>query len=71
MITYIMNKDNNKMCEVFDITYDNAGYPHFLIYKDGQWIRMSAKHFRPCTGEDWEKEIGDAKTTLQFSTYDC
>lgn len=33
--------------KVFDITYDTAGYPNFLIYKDGQWIRISAKHFEP------------------------
>ena len=33
--------------EVFDITYDNVGYPRFLIYKDGQWIRRSAKYFKP------------------------
>ena len=66
----IVNKDNNKVYDIFDVTYDKAGYPRFLIYKDGQWIRMSAKHFRPYTVEDWEKEIGEAKTTLQFATYD-
>lgn len=66
-----INKDNNKKYEVYDITYDKAGYPHFLIYKDGQWIRMSAKHFRPYTVEDWKKEMGEAKTTLQFTNYDC
>lgn len=43
----VVNKNNDKKYEVYDITYDNAGYPHFLIYKDGQWVRMSAKHFRP------------------------
>ena len=43
-------RDKNSRCnvyEVFDIAYDNAGYPHFLIYKDGQWLRVSAKHFEP------------------------
>lgn len=45
----IVNKDNNKVYDIFDVTYDKAGYPRFLIYKDGQWIRMSAKHFRPYT----------------------
>lgn len=44
----VINKDNNKSYKVYDITYDKAGYPHFLIYKDGQWVRISAKHFRPC-----------------------
>ena len=57
MITYIMNKDNDKMCEVFDITYDKNGYPRFLVYKDGQWIRMSAKHFAPVS---WIGPTGDA-----------
>lgn len=33
--------------DVYDVTYDKSGYPHFLIYKDGQWIRKSAKHFKP------------------------
>lgn len=43
----VINKDTGKMYEVYDITYDKAGYPHFLIYKDNQWVRMSAKHFKP------------------------
>lgn len=34
-------------CEVYDITYDSNGYPHFLIYEDGQWLRKSAKNFIP------------------------
>ena len=33
--------------KIYDITYDNTGYPQFLIYRDGQWVRMSAKHFTP------------------------
>lgn len=48
----VINKDNNKMYEVYDITYNQSGYPHFLIYKDGQWLRVSAKHFRPATVYD-------------------
>lgn len=47
----VINKNNNKEYEIFDITYNNVGYPHFLIYKDSQWIRMSAKHFKPITEE--------------------
>lgn len=41
--------DNNNLCpyDVYDITYDSSGYPHFLIYENGQWIRKSAKHFIP------------------------
>lgn len=43
----VVNKDTGKMYEVYNISYDKAGYPHFLIYKDNQWVRMSAKHFKP------------------------
>lgn len=43
----VRNKDNNEIYEVFQITYNKSGYPNFLVYKDGQWIRMSAKHFKP------------------------
>ena len=48
----VVNKDTGKMYEVYDILYDKAGYPHFLIYKDNQWARMSAKHFRPLEDKD-------------------
>ena len=53
----LINKDNDKDYIVYDITYDKAGYPHFLIYKDGQWIRMSAKHFRPYNEEDYREML--------------
>ena len=55
MFMEVINKDNNKKYRVYDITY-KSGYPRFLIYKDGQWLRMSAKHFRPYTFEDRLKE---------------
>lgn len=32
---------------VYDIQYDSNGYPHFLIYMNHQWIRISAKHYSP------------------------
>lgn len=44
---FLVNKTDNKEYEIFDITYDQSGYPQFLIYKDGQWIRMSANYFTP------------------------
>ena len=47
----VENKNNNVMYEVFNISYDKKGYPHFLVYKDGQWVRMSAKHFKPIVTE--------------------
>lgn len=43
----VINKDSKEIVDVYDITYDNKGYPHFLIYKDNQWLRLSAKHFAP------------------------
>ena len=43
----VVNKKSNELYKVYDIIYDRAGYPHFLIYKDGQWLRLSAKYFRP------------------------
>lgn len=55
----LINKNNSKGYQVYDITYDKAGYPHFLIYKDGQWLRMSAKYFRPYNSEDLAKELND------------
>ena len=43
----VVNKDNNAQYVAYDIVYDKKSYPHFLIYKDNQWVRMSAKHFKP------------------------
>lgn len=56
----VTNKNNGKDYRVYDITYDKAGYPHFLIYNDGQWIRMSAKHFKPYDIVDLMKEFNEA-----------
>lgn len=44
---FLANKEDNREYQIFDITYDQSGYPQFLVYKDGQWLRMSAKHFTP------------------------
>lgn len=43
----VVDKRDNKQYRVFDITYNKAGYPQFLIHKDNQWMRISAKHFKP------------------------
>lgn len=49
----VTEKETRKVFDVFDITYDAVtGYPQFLIYKDGQWLRVSAKHYRTCEVED-------------------
>ena len=47
----VVHKDNKKVYKVYDIAYDSKGYPHFLIYDKGQWLRMSAKHFEPYISE--------------------
>ena len=52
MTTNLINKNDGKTYKIYDIVYDKTGYPHFLIYKDSEWVRMSAKHFRPYTIED-------------------
>ena len=44
---YLIEKETGDIYEVYDISYNKNGYPHFLVYKDGQWMRMSAKHFKP------------------------
>lgn len=48
----VVSKSNGEYYEVYDVSYDKKGYPHFLIYIDGEWIRKSAKHFRPFTCVD-------------------
>ena len=47
----VVHKDNKKVYKVYDITYDSSGYPHFLIYFNRQWMRVSAKHFEPYVDE--------------------
>ena len=37
----------NKRIKVFAVRDDKNGYPHFLIYKLGEWKYVSAKHFMP------------------------
>ena len=44
---FVIDKNDETTYRVYDITYDNTGYPHFLIYKGKQWIRVSAKYFVP------------------------
>ena len=33
--------------KVFNGRDDKNGYPHFLIYENGEWKYVSAKHFVP------------------------
>ena len=46
---YLKLYDNTtKQAEIiYNVSYNKSGYPVFLIFKDGQWIRKSAKYFSP------------------------
>ncbi len=33
--------------KVYNVRDDKNGYPHFLIYENGEWKYMSAKYFAP------------------------
>ena len=49
----VEHKEIGKIFEVYDITYKaKTGRPSFLIYDDGQWLRVPAKYFKPlkCIG---------------------
>lgn len=64
----VINKNDNQTYTVYDIAYDKVAYPHFLIYKDGQWLRLSAKYFRPQTTEDIINELTNMdKLELKFN----
>lgn len=54
----VINKNNDTMYEVYDVQYNKAGYPHFLIYRDGQWLTPSAKYFRPLEQRDYDELFG-------------
>ena len=47
MLFTVINKDSKEIFDVYDISYDKNGYARFLIYNNGQWLRLSAKHFMP------------------------
>ena len=50
MIISAYYKPLNKVVRVYDIQYDKSAYPHFLVYINGEWRRISAKHFREVDG---------------------
>lgn len=52
----LLYKPDNIVYEIFDITYDNVGFPQFLFYRQGQWLRKSAKEFT----DDFEFDCGGA-----------
>lgn len=45
---YTNEFEESEKVVVYDVTYDKkSGYPLFLVYLDGQWLRKSAKYFKP------------------------
>ena len=63
------NNDSGEDYKVYDITYHKTGYPHFLVYKVNQWVRMSAKHFRPYSEQDLLKALNDWSKTGVLTTF--
>lgn len=61
---FVTNKNNGDMYKVYDVVYNKAGYPHFLIYRNGEWVRMSAKHFRPHNQKDDQSSFDKMVTDL-------
>ena len=59
----VRHKVSNSIHEVYDIQYDNCGYPHFLIYENNAWVRVSAKNYKPykvnTLHEDYYKDKPD------------
>lgn len=47
----VLLKETDDIKFVYDVRTDKTGYPHFLVYDDGEWKYMSAKHFVPI--EEW------------------
>ena len=47
MLFKVISCSTNDLVSVYDVTYDSDGYPQFLVYKNGQWIRHSAKNYKP------------------------
>ena len=43
----VKKEDHSAIRKVYDVRNDNCGYPHFLIYENGEWKYVSAKHFIP------------------------
>lgn len=56
----VRHKISNSIQEVYDIQYDKAGCPHFLIYENNDWVKVSAKHFKPDT--DHKKKLYESNS---------
>lgn len=64
----VKHKVSNSVIDVYDIIYDKTGYPHFLIYENGRWERVSAKHYKPNIDEKkklFESDMKDKTYTFE------
>ena len=60
----VKHKVSNSVVDVYDIVYDKTGYPQFLVYENNQWVRVSAKHYKPNVDEKkrlFESNLKDKK----------
>lgn len=44
---HMLDKRDNIIYPVFDVQYDSSGFPVFLVFRNMQWLRNSAKHYIP------------------------
>ena len=47
MMFNVIDKESGFTYSVYNVRDDKVGFPHFLIYDDGQWVWRSAKHIQP------------------------
>lgn len=57
----VIDKESNERYQVYDITYKDAAYPKFLIYKNNQWVYEYAFNFRPFSLDDVKDSIFNTK----------
>lgn len=60
----VIEKETEEVYNVYDIKYDKCGYPHFVVYKNGQWQIKSAKYFKPNVW--WIKLNNKQRTELEY-----
>lgn len=56
----VRKEDHSVIRKVYDVRNDNCGYPHFLIYENGEWKYVSAKHFVPYSSISRRERICNA-----------
>lgn len=72
----VKKEDHDEIREVYDVRNNNCGYPHFLIYENGEWKYVSAKHFVPYSrilqkkkDEYYMHEIKITASSIRDDTY--